>query len=163
MWQSQVEIEHYSVAYFDCITTFKVLKRSTSLKGGAYTRYVDLSGIDAASLHIWAPPITEVLYYSASSRNMQQNNVRFLPGTATYTLFSSWIAHLVCCPPAQHVWMHYPTQVSWLSSLDPQPQILAAAWEQSRNGLSSRKFITQTLWLICASRHQSLSESLLHL
>ena len=52
MWQSQVEIEHYSVAYFDCITTFKVLKRSTSLKGGAYTRYVDLSGIDAASLHI---------------------------------------------------------------------------------------------------------------
>ena len=25
MWQSQVEIEHYSVAYFDRITTFKVL------------------------------------------------------------------------------------------------------------------------------------------
>ena len=27
MWQSQVhvEIEHYSVEYFDCITTFKVL------------------------------------------------------------------------------------------------------------------------------------------
>ena len=25
MWQSQVEIEHYSVAYFDRITTFEVL------------------------------------------------------------------------------------------------------------------------------------------
>ena len=25
MWQSRVEIEHYSVAYFDRITTFKVL------------------------------------------------------------------------------------------------------------------------------------------
>ena len=25
MWQSQVEIKHYSVVYFDCVTTFKVL------------------------------------------------------------------------------------------------------------------------------------------
>ena len=25
MWQSQVEIEHYSIVYFDHITTFKVL------------------------------------------------------------------------------------------------------------------------------------------
>ena len=50
MWQSRVEIEHYSVAYFDCITVFEVLYRSTSIKGGAHTRYVDLSGIDAASL-----------------------------------------------------------------------------------------------------------------
>ena len=24
MWQSQVEIEHYSIAYFDCVATFKV-------------------------------------------------------------------------------------------------------------------------------------------
>ena len=25
MWQSQVEIEHYSVAYFNCITAFEAL------------------------------------------------------------------------------------------------------------------------------------------
>ena len=25
VWQSRVEIEHYSVAYFDCVTVFKVL------------------------------------------------------------------------------------------------------------------------------------------
>ena len=25
MWQSRVEIEHYSVAYFDCIIAFKAL------------------------------------------------------------------------------------------------------------------------------------------
>ena len=25
MWQSWVEIEHYSVAYFDCITAFEVV------------------------------------------------------------------------------------------------------------------------------------------
>ena len=50
MWQSRVEIEHYSVAYFDCITVFEVLYRSTSIKDGAHTHYVDLSGIDVASL-----------------------------------------------------------------------------------------------------------------
>ena len=50
MWQSRVEIKHYSVAYFDHITAFKVLYRSTSIKGGAHTRYVDLLGIDAALL-----------------------------------------------------------------------------------------------------------------
>ena len=48
--QSQVEIEHYSFAYFNCFTMFKALLRSTSVKGGAHTRYVDLFGIDAASL-----------------------------------------------------------------------------------------------------------------
>ena len=50
MWQSQVEIKHYSVAYFDHITAFKVLYHSTSVKGGAHTHYVDLLGIDADSL-----------------------------------------------------------------------------------------------------------------
>ena len=25
MWQSRVEIEHYSIAYFDCITAFEAL------------------------------------------------------------------------------------------------------------------------------------------
>ena len=24
-WQSRVEIEHYSIAYFDCVTAFKAL------------------------------------------------------------------------------------------------------------------------------------------
>ena len=37
VWQSQVEIEHYSVAYFDRVTTFEALYRSTSIKGGAHT------------------------------------------------------------------------------------------------------------------------------
>ena len=41
MWQSQVEIEHYSVASFDCITAFKALKRKTSVKGGAHMCWVN--------------------------------------------------------------------------------------------------------------------------
>ena len=38
MWQSRVEIEHYSVAYFAHITAFEVLWCGTSVKGGAHTR-----------------------------------------------------------------------------------------------------------------------------
>ena len=36
MWQFRVEIEDYSVAYFDRIAAFKVPYRCTSFKGGAY-------------------------------------------------------------------------------------------------------------------------------
>ena len=41
MWQSQVEIEHYSVAYFDRIAVFEALKHSTSVTGGAHIPYVN--------------------------------------------------------------------------------------------------------------------------
>ena len=41
MWQSRVEIKHYSVAYFDCGTAFEVLQRGTSVKGGAHTHWVN--------------------------------------------------------------------------------------------------------------------------
>ena len=40
VWQSWVEIEHYSIAYFDHITAFKALQHGTSVKGGAHTRWV---------------------------------------------------------------------------------------------------------------------------
>ena len=35
VWQSQVEIKHYSVAYFDHITALQMLKCRTLAKGGA--------------------------------------------------------------------------------------------------------------------------------
>ena len=45
MWQSWVEIEHYSVAYFAHIAVFKALLRETSIKGGAHTCWVNSSTI----------------------------------------------------------------------------------------------------------------------
>ena len=39
MWQSLVEIRHYSIVYFDCVTA--------SIKGGTYMRCIDVSGISA--------------------------------------------------------------------------------------------------------------------
>ena len=46
MWQSRVEIEHYSVAYFDRIAAFEALLRRTSVKGGAHTCCVNVASID---------------------------------------------------------------------------------------------------------------------
>ena len=46
MWQSQVEIEHYSVVYFDRIAAFEALLRRTSVKGGADTCCVNVVSVD---------------------------------------------------------------------------------------------------------------------
>ena len=43
----------------------QTLLRSTSVKGGTHTCYVDLPGIDAASLRVLALPLVEVLRYNA--------------------------------------------------------------------------------------------------
>ena len=51
---------------------------------GACMCYVDLSGIHALMLCVWAPPLMEVLHcHALNVTNMQQNNVRFLLGTCT--------------------------------------------------------------------------------
>ena len=41
MWQSRVEIEGYSVAYFDRIAAFEAPYCWTSVKGEAHMRFVD--------------------------------------------------------------------------------------------------------------------------
>ena len=46
MWQSWVEIEHYSIAYFDRIAAFEALYCRTSVKGGAHTLCVNVASID---------------------------------------------------------------------------------------------------------------------
>ena len=63
MWQSRVEIGHYSIAYFDCVTA--------SIKGGAYTHCVDVLGIHASTLCYEPLPLTEGLHYSALNAVMQ--------------------------------------------------------------------------------------------
>ena len=49
MWQSRIENEHYSVAYFDHTRTFTTLYLRTSVKGGAHTCCVEASHIDILS------------------------------------------------------------------------------------------------------------------
>ena len=60
MWQSHVEIEGYSVVYFDRIAAFKVSNRWTSVKGVAHMRFVDSLDIHASTKYVSATPLTEV-------------------------------------------------------------------------------------------------------
>ena len=41
IWQSQVEIERYSIAYFNRVSAFEVLYDRTSINGGAHTHYIN--------------------------------------------------------------------------------------------------------------------------
>ena len=49
MWQSQVEIEYYSVVFS---TVLLSVVAQTSIKGGAHMHYVDLLGIHVSMLHV---------------------------------------------------------------------------------------------------------------
>ena len=40
IWQSRVEIEHYSVSYFNRVTVFEPLKRSTSVNNYLFRAYI---------------------------------------------------------------------------------------------------------------------------
>ena len=52
MWQSRVEIEYYSVAYFDRVTAFKAPYLGTSVKSGAQTCCVIASIVAAFTQHV---------------------------------------------------------------------------------------------------------------
>ena len=67
MWQSRVEIQGYSVAYFDRFAAFEAPYRWTSVKGGAHMHFVDSLDNHAPTKYVWAPPLTEVQQYSASN------------------------------------------------------------------------------------------------
>ena len=71
MWQSRVEIEGYSVAYFDRIAAFEAPLRWTSIKGGAHIRFVDSLDIHTSTKCVWAMPLTEVRRYDASNAAMR--------------------------------------------------------------------------------------------
>ena len=65
-WRSRVEIEGYSVAYFDRIAAFEAPYHWTSVKGEAHMRFVDSLVIHTSTKRVWATPLTEVQWYGAS-------------------------------------------------------------------------------------------------
>ena len=90
MWQSHVEIESYSVAYFDCIAAFEAPYHWTSVKGGAHMCFVDSLDIHASPKCVWALPkfSDTVLQTQRCDRNTRWNNFRFLHRTATRHTFN---------------------------------------------------------------------------
>ena len=75
MWQSRVEIEGYSVVYFDRIAAFEAPYRWTSVKGGAHMHFVDAWISNESMKRVWAPLLTEVQRYSASKAVMRSKYV----------------------------------------------------------------------------------------
>ena len=71
MWQSRLEIEGYSVAYFDHVAVFEAPYRWTSVKGGADTRFVVVWISNESMKCIWALSLTEVQQYGASKAAMR--------------------------------------------------------------------------------------------
>ena len=63
VWQFHVEIEGYSVAYFDHITVFEAPYRWTSVKGGAHMPYLCIYKAR------WAPPLMELQRYGAGMQS----------------------------------------------------------------------------------------------
>ena len=59
VWQSRVEIKHYSVGYCESSTTVTQYFRYGR---GSYTRCVNSWILDTFTQHVWAPPLTEVLH-----------------------------------------------------------------------------------------------------
>ena len=51
-WQSRVEIEDHSIAYFDRIAVFKASDCWTFIKGGAHTRFVDSLDIRGSTRYV---------------------------------------------------------------------------------------------------------------
>ena len=71
VWQSWVEIKHYSVAYFDHVTALQVLKCRTLDKGGARMCCVNVVSIHKFTHCVRAPPLMGVLCYSALNTVIQ--------------------------------------------------------------------------------------------
>ena len=121
LWQSQAEIENYSVAYFDCIAA---PYHWTSVKCGAHTCFVDAWISNKSTKYIWAPPLMEVQRYGASKVVMwgtQQNELWFLHRIATLPLFVNRTKLLEHCKKSHEVCITFlsytatPSLVSFVS------------------------------------------------
>ena len=83
MWQFHIEIDGYSITYFDHITAFKAPYCWTSIKGGAHMHFVDSLDIHESTKLVWAPPLTEVQAYVASSTAMRSKYMTEKPSVST--------------------------------------------------------------------------------
>ena len=97
IWQSWVEIEHYCIPYFDYVTTFEVLQRRTSIKGGGNMHCVNVSSIHG--FMVYALRMSPAFDRRSAIQCFKCINVDFYLGlpymvihcthsTVTHTLFS---------------------------------------------------------------------------
>ena len=78
MWQSCVEIEHYSVAFFQHISVFIQSYLWKLIEGRGQTRYVNTGDIIQFTQLILVPPFKKFRVSSINAIIKGQNNVRIL-------------------------------------------------------------------------------------
>ena len=71
MWQSQLETSIISLRILTAPMRSKCCSIEISIKGGAHMRSIDASIPDKSLYCLSAPPLTEVLCYSASNAVVQ--------------------------------------------------------------------------------------------
>ena len=86
-WQFWVENEHYSIAYFDYVTTFKALYLSTSVNGGAHMCCTDASICEASTQRVRAPPLMGVQRYFECSDAITTHDGMVLISTWDYYIY----------------------------------------------------------------------------
>ena len=126
--QSRVEIEGYSISYFECIAAFRATYCWTSVKARAHMCFVDFH---SSTKHVWAPPLTEVQQYSALN-------------TATYIIeipnriifnFCTGLPHVVFALMYMfHKHWNLRHMKFWKSQSIPRRRLLRKVW-MSKNDL----------------------------
>ena len=92
------------------IVAFEVPYHWTSIKGGAHTCFIDVRISNKSTKHVWAPPLTEVQWYSALNaaicdRNTQRTGIifDFYMGRPHIVLWGDWawmnpmLAYSIAC------------------------------------------------------------------
>ena len=88
MWQSRVEIEGYSVAYFDCIAAFEALYRWTFIKSGAHMHFVDSWCIDKGCM-------SPALNWSSARWHFKHSNVIEISDGITFDFYTGLPHHFL--------------------------------------------------------------------
>ena len=84
MWQSRVEIEGYSVAYFDRIVAFEAPYRRTSVKGGAHMHFVDSTRYSC----IYAARMSPALSGSSAIRHFEGSDAIEIRDGMTFDFYT---------------------------------------------------------------------------
>ena len=90
LWQSRVEIEGYSIAYFDRIAAFKAPYRWTSVKGRARMRFID--SLDFSC--IYKARMSPALNGSSAIRCFKHSNAIEMHTGITFDFYTG-LPHLV--------------------------------------------------------------------
>ena len=104
MWQSRVEIEHYSVAYFNRITAFEV---RTSVKGGAHAL-----GKLINTCHVYTARMSPALNGSSALQRFERSNAIEIRNGIMFDLYPG-LPHILNIWPCSQALLRITDVIGW--------------------------------------------------